>query len=466
MYWNHTPLLSWIYDSFSMLLPAAETFVSRVALAGAAGDVPDELGSALRALADDEHTHLRAHQAYNRRLDALGYDASARAASIQRSLDALTAHLGFERQMALASALEQLAVRIGHLTIRSDRWVPDDGSPQASLWRWHAREEIAHGRAALSLERLRVRPVARWSMVPLAWALVLFHLLAGVVHCARIDLGRGRVGVRVLLASVLDLGARIRGELFRSATHPSSAQARVTVRFLSPSDIDELRTLELARWEPEQAATPETLARRIAAHPRHCVGAFCVRTGRVVASLFMKPARAEVILAAPTWEEIAAVGIDPVGGRCDTVFGISLTSADHEAVRAMVAFYWPHALCAGHRRVILSSPMPGLARHVSASPGACPDAYARTRRRGGPVDPQLRFYERLGFRRLLAVKSGYFPHRSSLDHSALLEGRVPFGSLSALWSRCPGWFVGAVCRMVASIGGAFTQSPARRTIRD
>jgi hypothetical protein len=61
----------------------------------------------------------------------------------------------------------------------------------------------------------------------------------------------------------------------------------------------------------------------------------------------------------------------------------------------------------------------------------------QARRQGLPLDPQLRYYHRRGFTRIVAVKPGYFPHARSLDHGVLLRGSVPLASLGPLWRSLP-----------------------------
>ena len=42
------------------------------------------------------------------------------------------------------------------------------------------------------------------------------------------------------------------------------------------------------------------------------------------------------------------------------------------------------------------------------------------KRSGLPVDPQLRYYHLRGFKDIMGVKPGYFPHERSHDHGVIL----------------------------------------------
>jgi hypothetical protein len=71
------------------------------------------------------------------------------------------------------------------------------------------------------------------------------------------------------------------------------------------------------------------------------------------------------------------------------------------------------------------------------NPAARVDDYVHRRRSGLPLDPQLRYYHRRGFRRIVAVHQGYFPHADSLDHGVLLRGTIPGSQLGPLWRLIP-----------------------------
>jgi hypothetical protein len=217
----------------------------------------------------------------------------------------------------------------------------------------------------------------------------------------------------------------------------------IQVRWLRRSDVPALIELERRQWQAHQAADAQALHLRIERHPQLSVGAFCSNTGAALCSLFMKPMTQREIAAlhrGATWSHCAQqtdAPIEHAGLGPRALFGISLTSADSQAVRSVMAFFYPHALRAGWRRIYLGSPMPGLAKALQQCPGLTANDYASTVRGGLPLDPQLRYYHRHGFKTLVSVRAGYFPHEPSLDHGAILLGHVPLARLHPLWRALP-----------------------------
>lgn len=222
-----------------------------------------------------------------------------------------------------------------------------------------------------------------------------------------------------------------------SARNRAAAQPRVSVRFLELADVPALMRLEHAAWEPHQAACADDIAARIQAYPRLSIGAFCNDTGRALASLFAKPAHAPSLRAAASWRECAAGPDVDERSRSSALFGISLSSIEPKAGKAIFGFFWPHALKSGWREMYLGSPVPGLRAWLGRHPEQSAEDYARTRLNGLPRDPQLRYYFRKGFKKIVAVRPNYFPHAGSLDYGVILGGRIPLSSLSALWRLLP-----------------------------
>ncbi|GAA3836406.1 hypothetical protein ACFS5L_16295 [Streptomyces phyllanthi] len=210
----------------------------------------------------------------------------------------------------------------------------------------------------------------------------------------------------------------------------------VEVRFLRPGDVEALLTLEQAKWDGDQAAGRAELAARIEAYPRLSIGAFEVASGAALASLFMKPITAEQLRSAAAWADCARVET-PVPAATGSLFGISLSSVDADAVTAVFEFFWPYALKHGWRDIYLGSPMPGLRAWKRAHPDTPVDVYMRERRHGLPRDPQLRYYHNKGFKDIVCCKPEYFPHAASLDHGSILRGHIPLSAAAPLWRLVP-----------------------------
>jgi len=224
----------------------------------------------------------------------------------------------------------------------------------------------------------------------------------------------------------------------------------VSSRFLHVGDLGTLQRLERQRWNAEQAADEAALRQRIESHPNLCVGAFDPSTGEALASLFMKPVWPAVAERARHWHECAQANAAPpqAGQSTRSLFGISLTSVDPCASWSLIRFFWPHALREGWRDIYLGSPIPGLARAVERDGQMDVERYVRERRGSLPRDPQLRYYHRRGFREIVAVRPGYFPHADSLDYGVVLRGRIPLAGLWPLWRWVP---LGLLRRMAAPL---------------
>lgn len=227
----------------------------------------------------------------------------------------------------------------------------------------------------------------------------------------------------------------------------AAAEPPLQVRFLRPEDIPALMALEQSKWEPNQAAGAEQLLERIHTHPDLCIGAFCPRSGRALASLFMRPVDPAMFTAPTAWASAADVNAPPAGPvRGRALFGISLSSQHAGAVQALFRFFLPHALKAGWREVYLGSPIPGFAKARAADPGLRVWQYVHARRRPDsrwPLDAQLRYYFQKGFSQVVSIQEGYFPHSPSLDHGVILRCAIPLSGAAWLWRGAPlkllGW---------------------------
>lgn len=219
---------------------------------------------------------------------------------------------------------------------------------------------------------------------------------------------------------------------------PSTARPTATeparARFLGRRDLPALMELEREKWNDDQAASQDDLCARIDAHPDLAVGAFCTRSGRLLASLFMRPVADDFYRHVQTWDDCVRA---PLPATSSTLFGISLSSRNGDGVEALLKFFWPIALKRGWRHIYLGSPVPGLRDWLAEHPEGRVEDYVQAQRAGLPLDPQLRYYRSRGFSKIVAVKANYFPHERSLDYGVLLRGTIPLSILNPLWSAMP-----------------------------
>lgn len=457
-FWNQTPFRSYLFNAFSLLLPSGEQFVIR-AMEDAATHLPE--GAPLREevaqFVREERAHQRAHRLYNAQLAAQGYNATALEARIERAVQGLQQALAWKERLALAAALEYLTALVSRHALRGEGWLVHNASRQSSLWRWHCEEEVAHHGVALRLlgEVGQVGYGRRMGLYVLASLILLTDVARHTWDFFHTDRAQGRLGwlggARSVAGFVLRQGVGLARmavgwlgyglPLHRLAPAPhadrTAEKACIEVRLLQARDIPRLLVLEHQKWSDGQAADAQAMAQRIAAHPQLCMGAFCPRTGKALASLFLKPIFAEQLQGARTWADCAQVSRQDRPKPCRDLFGISLSSISPHGVEAIFAFFWPRALKAGWRHIYLGSPVPGLARWRQGEPHAPVESYIHAVRRGMPQDPQLRYYWQKGFRTIVACKAGYFPHAASLDYGVVVRGRIPLSSLAPLWRHVP-----------------------------
>lgn len=455
--WNQTPFRSYLFNAFSLLLPSGEQFVIR-AMEDAAQHLPPH--AALRHEVDqfvqEERAHQRAHRQYNALLDAQGYKAQALEARIDLAVRKLENTLSWSNRLALAAALEFLTALVSRQALNGNGWLVADGSRQSRLWRWHCAEELAHHRVALRL-LLTVGQVGygrRITLYCLASLILVGDLVRHILSFVQTDRTMGRLtwgeaawsfagfmvrqwlGLARMACAWWLYALPLRGLASGTASH-RAAVPEIEVRLLRIEDIPRLMTLEHKKWNAEQATTADAMAGRMASHPHLCIGAFCARTNEALASLFLKPISETQLQSARTWAECVDAKPDAGEGVCWNLFGISLSSISSEGVEAIFQFFWPRALKAGWRNIYLGSPVPGLARWCARQPSDKPEVegYIHAKRGDLPLDPQLRYYWRKGFRSVVACKPDYFPHPESLNHGVVIRGRIPLSSWAPLW-RC------------------------------
>lgn len=213
-------------------------------------------------------------------------------------------------------------------------------------------------------------------------------------------------------------------------------------RFLTPSDISALCELERTKWATYQAASADTMAQRIFRHPELCVGAFCACSGKAHASLFLQPVQPAMFTGPVKWiESWASTTLATDGSsRTRSLFGISLSSINAGAVKSIFAFLYPHLLKQGWRDIYLGSPIPGLRRALSQRPDMTVWQYVHAKRGKGravPLDHQLHYYYKKGFREIVSIQKDYFPHHASLDYGVILRGKIPLSRPAPLWQAVP-----------------------------
>jgi len=179
--WNGDLVRSRFLDAISLLLPAAETFLLGTIgewLHLAAGQLtPSQRADVDRFLAEEE-AHQRVHHRYNHDLLALRPALAEVARRAERLADGVKT-LPLQERVALAAAFEQLTALLSKELLAHEHLLGRCSSPQARIWRWHAREELSHRHVALiAAAQSRVGYAARCTAYLAASAYLLSDVLS------------------------------------------------------------------------------------------------------------------------------------------------------------------------------------------------------------------------------------------------------------------------------------------------
>lgn len=223
----------------------------------------------------------------------------------------------------------------------------------------------------------------------------------------------------------------------------------IIVRFIKPDDIPALLELEHTRWNDSQAASTNEMLERINKYPEFSVGAFAAETGKALASLFTRPAYSHAIEQAKNWYECVHSEEKGTNKKSyDALYGISLSSCDKNAIELIMIFLFPIVLKYGIKKCYLGTPIPGLTTWMDHNPHKTVTEYIFDKQRKIPQDPQLRYYQTLGFKQIVAIKPDFFPHDASLNYGVLICGKVPFFQLAYIFKMVPFTWLHKLAEMI------------------
>ena len=142
--WWHggKPVPTALYNALSAIFPIGEAFFVESVKQFRDG-TPEPLASEIRAFTQQEVIHSREHLAFNRRAAEAGYDLSSLEQRVTERL-ALTKQRPPIASLAATMALEHFTAILAHELLADPRHLAGADAETASLWRWHAMEEIEH----------------------------------------------------------------------------------------------------------------------------------------------------------------------------------------------------------------------------------------------------------------------------------------------------------------------------------
>jgi predicted metal-dependent hydrolase len=157
---NGDPVATAWFNALSATFPRGETLFIDAVKAFRDG-APPQLEREIRAFIRQEANHTREHLAFNRAVEAAGYDFSRIDARVEQLLARVYARpkIGW---LAVTMALEHFTAMFSYQFLKHpDHFVGADVE-QAELWRWHAVEELEHKAVAYDTWLHATRGWSRW----------------------------------------------------------------------------------------------------------------------------------------------------------------------------------------------------------------------------------------------------------------------------------------------------------------
>lgn len=195
VFWNRTVVRTRVLDSLSLMLPAAEVFLIDT-LAQWQAQEGDSLEPTMRQevarFIREEQSHQRAHHRYNDALIAANpavLPVAQRAAHVADELSGLS----LKTKMALAAAFEHLTTVLSHELLNNSFLMDKDSTcVQAQMWRWHAKEEMAHSHVMIQAAALAgVGRIRRMAALGLASVYLASDVLRYTWALCRCDMQAG-----------------------------------------------------------------------------------------------------------------------------------------------------------------------------------------------------------------------------------------------------------------------------------
>jgi predicted metal-dependent hydrolase len=215
---NNDPVATAVYNALSVTFPKGEAFFIESVRRFREGVSP-RLVEEIAAFTRQEAIHTREHVAFNRHVEAQGYDVSRLEARVDEEL---AVALGRPAIVSLAATmcLEHFTAILAHAIVADPKHLAGGDASAADLWRWHAIEEIEHKGVAYDVWLHATRDwsrLRRWWIKAHAMMIVTAHFVSGRTR-----------GMLDLLAQDGLTGAGVKWRLFRYAFgRPGLARALV-----------------------------------------------------------------------------------------------------------------------------------------------------------------------------------------------------------------------------------------------
>jgi uncharacterized protein len=191
--WLHGSAATLVAHALSPMFPAGERFFIKAVMSFKDEITDPQLRAEMRDFAAQEAVHTREHQVYDAATQA-HYELSSIEELVQQDLRRLWVGLrsidkpwfrGRRIALAFTVSLEHFTAILGHQVLSRQEWLDGVDPAFATLWSWHAAEEIEHKAVAFDVyeavggnwfERSIVMLWATFSIV-LGMFRIIWHLL-------------------------------------------------------------------------------------------------------------------------------------------------------------------------------------------------------------------------------------------------------------------------------------------------
>lgn len=123
--------------------------------------VNEKLAGEIRAFTQQEVVHSREHVVFNRKAAEAGYDLSELDADVSHVLELIKSRPPIVN-LAATIALEHYTAMMASVMLRDDKMYAGAEQEWASLWKWHAIEEIEHKGVAYDTWLHATKDWSRW----------------------------------------------------------------------------------------------------------------------------------------------------------------------------------------------------------------------------------------------------------------------------------------------------------------
>ena len=143
-YFDGNPFLTAMLSAMSVSFPAGERFFIHSVLHYLPSITNPALREAVQGFVGQEANHTKEHIAFNTFLDRAGFPASELEKITTARIDALTERLSPEQNLARTVAIEHFTTILSGAFLEHPEVFERTHPDAATLWAWHAIEEIEH----------------------------------------------------------------------------------------------------------------------------------------------------------------------------------------------------------------------------------------------------------------------------------------------------------------------------------